>query len=166
VHVIICSAGLPFHRRARLSSNVRPHKQTPMHSLLRKSSIAVLPQAAIAVLIGAACTAAIAQYVRASGEYRSSTMNVVVVVLDANAGVAAVETTVTQGACSGTLAGIGKFEGRKLLVRPYVQEAASASCELRAEFNSDWSEVRTHAKGCGAYSGAVCGWEGQRATRR
>lgn len=137
-----------------------------MHSLVRKSSTVLLSRAAIATLAATVCTAAVAQYARASGEFRSSSVSVVVVVLDPNAGVAAVETTVTQGACSGALAGIGKFEGRKLLVRPYVQDPASASCELRAEFSSNWSEVRMQAVGCGAYSGAACGWEGQRATRR
>ncbi len=29
VHVIICSAGLAFHRRVRLNSNVRPHNRPP-----------------------------------------------------------------------------------------------------------------------------------------
>jgi hypothetical protein len=137
-----------------------------MQSFRRNARKPLALRAAIIAIIGSACTAAVAQYVQASGEFRSSSLSVLVVGLDPQSGVAAVETTVNQGACSGALAGIGKFEGRHLLVRPYVQDVGSATCELRIEFSKDWREVRTFARGCGQYSGSACGWEGQSARRR
>ncbi len=65
VHFIICSAGLAFHRRARLSSNVRPHRTpsrniaavktpSPRNKRLRRRLIALLATCATIAL--AACT--------------------------------------------------------------------------------------------------------------
>jgi len=81
--------------------------------------------------------------------------------LDLADGTMAATTTVTLGACSGVIAGIGKLKGTVLDLSPYRPDKDAGSCTLRVEFSKDFKRATLTADGCTAYSGSSCGWEGK-----
>lgn len=114
------------------------------------------------------CTAAgaHAQYARAEATYASPELVVRVVMLDPEAGTAAASATVTRGACSASLAGVGTFKGRSLELTPHVKQPRGEACRLVLTFDAQWQRVQAADNGaCSAYQGAGCGWEGQSAQR-
>lgn len=118
--------------------------------------------AAIAVI-----PAAHAQYMLAEGVFTSKTAELKTIVLDVEKGVVAASATVAQGSCSGTIAGIGTMNDTTLLIKPYVKAEGGEQCVLQAKFDANWERVKiAEGKGCAAYHGAACGWEGQTVKRR
>lgn len=113
-----------------------------------------------------AASAAQAQYARAQANYRSEQLDVRVVLLDRETGVAAASATLTQGACSASLAGIGQLRRRTLELTPYVKQPDGESCRLVLSFDEKWSRVSAATHGnCAPYGGAACEWSGQSAAR-
>lgn len=110
--------------------------------------------------------ASYAQYFAAEGFYSSDVTQLQVMILDAEEGVAAAKASVNQGGCSGTLAGIGKFIGRKLTLSPYSKLEGAESCALVIEFDSKWRRATLIENDyCTPYHGVACGWEGQSVTK-
>jgi len=113
------------------------------------------------------CSAAAAQSIQAEGTFQSKQLEVRVVLLDPEKGVAAVGTSLSQGECSGSVSGIGRFVSeQKLVFEPYVKEAETSSCKVTVEFNRAWNKVKVTSAGCSSYHGASCSWEGQTATKK
>jgi hypothetical protein len=114
-----------------------------------------------------ACSDAAAQFSRAEGTFQAKGLVVQVVLLDPDKGVAAVGTNVSQGACSGSVSGIGHFVStQKLVFEPYVKEERWGACKVSVEFDRNWRTAKVTEEGCTAYHGASCGWEGQVATKK
>ncbi len=120
---------------------------------------------AMAAALG--CSGAAAQSIQAEGTFQSKQLEVRVVLLDPEKGVAAVGTSLSKGECSGSVSGIGHFVSeQKLIFEPYVKEAEASSCKVTVEFNRQWNKVKVTAEGCSSYHGASCAWEGQTATKK
>lgn len=112
------------------------------------------------VAFGLFCSSANAQYANVEGKFRSSSTSLDLIALDTEAGVIAASTTVVMGACSGTVAGVGKISGRELTFSPYVTFEKSDACVIKVAFDKKFNAAKISAVGCTAYSGAACGWEG------
>ncbi|MTV39140.1 hypothetical protein [Duganella radicis] len=112
------------------------------------------------VTIAVCCTSANAQYANVDGKFRSASVTLDLIPLDSEKGVIAAATTVVQGACSGSIAGIGKVSGNELKFSPYVKEDNSDTCEVTVVFDKKRNSAKISAKSCTAHSGASCGWEG------
>jgi hypothetical protein len=107
-----------------------------------------------------------AQFARAEGDFRSEQLQVRVVLLDRETGAAAASATLTQGACSASLAGIGQVRRRTLELAPYVKQPGGESCRLVLSFDDKWTRVTASSQGnCAPYGGAACEWAGQAAVR-
>lgn len=106
-----------------------------------------------------------AQFARVEGSYSSHDVTVQVFLLDDENGIAAAKTVVTSGACSGSVAGIGRIEGLVLTITPYVKIPGGDACKLTLSFDAAWKKVKISGESCSAYSGASCGWEGQAAVK-
>lgn len=120
---------------------------------------------ALGLLLTAAVPAQ-AQYARAQATYRSSELEVRVVVLDVAGGDAAASATVTQGACSASVAGQGQLRKRTLVLTPHVKQPGSESCRVVLSFDDRWTRVTARSEGdCSGYGGAACEWAGQGAAR-
>jgi hypothetical protein len=109
---------------------------------------------------------AAAQYVRAEGVFASKGLTANVVVLDSERGVAAASIAVVRGQCSGSVAGLGQFNGRELVVQPYGQTNDDGACKVMIAYDLGWNTITVRELHCTSYRGAACGWEGQRATRQ
>jgi hypothetical protein len=132
---------------------------------VRARTADVLRGLAAAGLLLAAAPAQ-AQFARAEGDYRSAQLQVRLVLLDREVGTAAASATLTQGACSASLAGIGQIRKRTLELTPYVKQPGGDSCRLVLAFDEGWRRVSATAQGdCSAYGGASCEWAGQSATK-
>ncbi|MFS2023472.1 hypothetical protein [Massilia sp. CT11-137] len=108
-----------------------------------------------------------AQYMLAEGDFSSKTTELKTIVLDGEKGVVAASATVTQGSCSGTISGIGTMNDTTLVIKPYVKAEGGEQCVLQAKFDANWERVKiTEGKGCAAYHGAACSWEGQTVKRK
>ena len=100
---------------------------------------------------------------KAEGHYESEAGSVDVIILDKVGGDVAIKTVIVQGACSGSVAGISKFSNQQIVFSPFIKEDGDKDkCKLTASFTKDHAEVSVNAEDCGSYSGASCGWEGQK----
>jgi hypothetical protein len=105
------------------------------------------------------------QYMQLDGSYTSPVLEVRVLLLDDERGVAAASATVVSGACSGTVAGTGQVRGRTLTITPYKKIEGGESCRLELEFDASWKQVKAMGRDCRMFSGAACGFEGQTARK-
>lgn len=112
------------------------------------------------MVLVAFCTSASAQYANVEGKFRSSSTSLDLIALDSETGVIAASTTVVMGACSGTVAGIGKISGKELTFSPYVKIDKNDACVVKVAFDKKFNSAKITAEGCAAYSGTACGWEG------
>ena len=87
------------------------------------------------------------------------------IVLDSQKGDIAATTTVVQGACSGTVAGLGKVAGRKMTFTPFTKEENGEACTITVEFDKPFKHGKIKGESCLVYSGAACGWEGGTVTK-
>ncbi len=101
-----------------------------------------------------------AQYANIDGTFRSTSTTLRLIPLDSEKGVIAAETVVTQGGCSGSIAGVGKMSGNVLKFSPYVKVDQADVCEVTVLFDKKRNSATISAEGCMAHSGAACGWEG------
>lgn len=108
-----------------------------------------------------------AQFMQAEGEFSSKSVRIKTLLLDPEKGIVAASATVTEGTCSGHLAGIGKMNGRTLLLEPYVKAEGGEQCVLQISFDLKWSKSKVvEGKHCTAYHGVSCAWEGQELHRK
>lgn len=109
---------------------------------------------------------ALAQYTNVEGSYSAPIgVSLQVIVLDSQKGDVAATTTVVQGACSGTVAGLGKVAGRKMTFTPFTKEENGDACVITVEFDKSFKRARIKGDSCMVYSGAACGWEGATITK-
>jgi hypothetical protein len=106
------------------------------------------------------CAAANAQYANVEGQFRSPSTTLDLIALDSESGVIAATTTVVQGSCSGSVAGIGKVVKNVLTFSPYVKVDKDDACVMTVTFDKDKNTAKIKGSSCTAYSGAACGWEG------
>jgi hypothetical protein len=106
------------------------------------------------------CGAAHAQYANVEGQFRSPSTTLDLIALDSKSGVIAATTTVVQGSCSGSVAGIGKVVKNVLTFSPYVKADKDDACVITVTFDKDKNRAKIEEDSCTAYSGAACGWEG------
>lgn len=97
-------------------------------------------------------------YGGADGVYLSEHTVLQIIVVDANT--VAATTTVVLGACSGSIVGLGKINGKILKFTPREKLKGSETCEVLVEFDAKFQSAKISADFCSAYSGASCGWEG------
>ncbi|MBB3117705.1 hypothetical protein [Pseudoduganella violacea] len=107
-----------------------------------------------------------AQFMQAEAVFSSKSVRLKTLLLDPEKGIVAASATVTQGACSGHIAGIGKINGRTLLLEPYVKAESHEQCVLQVSFDQKWTKGKVEGKNCAAYLGTSCGWEGQEVYRK
>lgn len=112
------------------------------------------------------CAPAWAQFMQAEGTFVSTSLEVRVIMLDDEAGVAAASASVVSGSCSGTVSGIGQIRGRTLVITPYKKVTGGQSCRLKLEFDKLWNQIKATGHECQVFSGASCGFEGQMAKKR
>lgn len=113
-----------------------------------------------------ACEKAVAQFARAEGTFQSENLEVRLVLLDSENGVAATSIVLSQGACSGTVSGIGKFTSKELVFTPYVKLPGGDSCKVTVTFDAHWRKVTVIDNGaCVPYHGSSCSWAGQTAVK-
>jgi hypothetical protein len=104
--------------------------------------------------------AAHAQYANVEGQFRSPSISLDLIALDSEAGVIAASTTVVQGSCAGSVAGIGKVVKNVLTFSPYVKAEKDDACVMTVTFDKNKDTATIKGTACMAYSGAACGWEG------
>lgn len=124
---------------------------------------------AAALLSVAICSqSALCQSMQAEGNFASQGLELKTIVLDLDEGMMAATTSVTSGACSGTISGLGKIKGKLLILKPYAPSPGTEACTLHVEFDDKWKSVKIteEGRGCAAYHGAACAWEGQKAIRK
>jgi hypothetical protein len=114
----------------------------------------------LSCLLIAAAGAAQAQFANIDGRFKSASTTVHLIALDPERGVIAAATSVVQGACSGSIAGIGKMSGDELKFSPYVKTDGKDACVVSLTFAKGRNAATIKTEGCAAYSGAACGWEG------
>lgn len=108
-----------------------------------------------------------AQFMRAEGAFASESVELKTLLLDPEKGVVAASATVNEGACSGSIAGVGKMNGKVLSIEPYVKIEGGEQCVLQVSFDAKWSRAKiSEGKGCAPYHGAACSWEGQEVKRK
>jgi hypothetical protein len=112
------------------------------------------------------CAPAWAQFRQIEGAYASPALEVRVILLDGERGVAAASVEVVSGSCSGSISGIGDVHGRTLTITPYEKVSGGESCQLDLEFDTAWKQVKATGRQCQVFSGAACGFEGQSARKR
>jgi hypothetical protein len=119
------------------------------------------------LIVGMTPLSSQAQFMRAEGEFLSKSVELKTIVLDPENGVLAASTTVTRGACSGTISGIGRITGKLLQIEPYVKVEGGEQCVLQVNFDSKWKSAKiSETTACSAYRGASCAWEGQEVKRK
>jgi hypothetical protein len=98
-----------------------------------------------------------AQSMLAEGNFESKSAELKTIVLDSVKGVVAASAVVTAGACSGTIAGIGKMKGTTLFIEPYEKAEGGERCILRVNFDSKWKKAKmTEGENCAPYHGDAC----------
>jgi hypothetical protein len=112
------------------------------------------------------CVPAWAQFRQVEGTYTSPVLEVRVILLDGERGVAAASVEVNSGSCSGSISGIGELHGRTLTIAPYEKVSGGDACRLDLEFDKAWKQVKATGRQCQVFSGAACGFEGQSARKR
>ena len=111
-------------------------------------------------VLGLSSCVAFAQYAKVDGQFRSKNTSLDLIALDSESGVIAASTTVTQGSCSGSVAGVGKVVKNVLQFSPYTKGDRSDTCVIKVTFEKGWNAAKIEADGCMRHSGASCGWEG------
>src|SRR3569832_2304521 len=121
----------------------------------------------VAALGVSACFSSNAQFALSEGVFESDSLEIHVVLLDASKGVAAASVAVSQGSCSGSVAGIGAIDAKKLTFAPYNKVQREEACSVSIEFDSQWRQVKVTDNGqCVLYHGASCSWTGQGASKK
>lgn len=125
-------------------------------------------RAALLLALALATSAASAQFnARAQASYRSETLDLQLIWLDDESATAAVSATLSQGSCSGSLAGLGRMSQRRLVIEPYRKLPQGEDCRLVLDFDARWNEVRSSTQGhCAPYAGAACEFAAQTARRQ
>jgi hypothetical protein len=117
------------------------------------------------LVLFACATAAHAQYANVDGQFRSQSTSLDLIAFDSKSGVIAASTTVTQGSCSGSVAGIGKVVKNVLTFSPYTKVDKDDACVITVTFDKKMNTAKVHGAGCMSHSGAACGWEGDTVRR-
>ncbi|OMP13357.1 hypothetical protein COLO4_01833 [Corchorus olitorius] len=126
----------------------------------------MIKKGVLALAIIAASPHTLAQYANVEGTYSSpGGLFLQVIVLDIQKGDIAATTTVVQGACSGTVAGLGKVVGRKMTFTPFTKEENGEACTITVEFDKPFKHGKIKGESCMVYSGVACGWEGGTVTK-
>lgn len=105
-------------------------------------------------------TAANAQYANVEGQFRSQATSLDLIALDSESGVIAATTTVVQGSCSGSVAGVGKVVKNVLTFSPYTKVEKDDACVITVTFDKQKKTAKVEGASCSMHSGAACGWEG------
>lgn len=93
------------------------------------------------------------------GNYFTFNTSLHVILLNDDGVVAASTTTVGGGGGSGSVAGLGKLIGQKMIV-PLNEDGNK--CDIIVEFDKTFTRAKITENGvCYPYHGAACGWEGQ-----
>ena len=103
---------------------------------------------------------------QSEGTFASPSLEVRVILLDDESGVAAASASVVSGACSGVIAGTGQIRGHTLTIIPHKKVSGGESCQLQLDFDKQWKQVKATGHECQVFSGAACGFEGQTARKR
>jgi hypothetical protein len=106
-----------------------------------------------------------AQYAQVAGTFKSASTTVDLIALDPELGVIAAQATVAIGACSGSVAGVGKISGNRLTFSPYVKVESIDSCVITVVFDKSNNSAQVSEHGCSNYHGSSCGWEGSMVKR-
>lgn len=112
-----------------------------------------------------ASAAANAQYANVEGRFRSQTTSLDLIALDSESGVIAATTTVVQGSCSGSVAGVGKVVKDVLTFSPYTKFDKNDACVITVSFDKQKSTAKVEGDSCSNHSGTACGWEGDTVRR-
>jgi len=112
-----------------------------------------------------ASTAASAQYANVEGRFRSQATSLDLIALDSESGVIAASTTVVQGSCSGSVAGVGKVVKNVLTFSPYTKVDKDDACVITVTFDKKKDTAKVEGESCSMHSGAACGWEGDTVRR-
>jgi len=115
------------------------------------------------ILLGSAT--ANAQYANVEGRFRSQGTSLDLIALDSESGVIAATTTVVQGSCSGSVAGVGKVDKNVLTFSPYTKVDKDDACVVTVTFDKNKNTAKVHSSSCSVHSGAACGWEGDTVRR-
>jgi hypothetical protein len=103
----------------------------------------------------------------AQGTFSSDQAELRTILLDKEKGVIAAAAVVVQGACSGTISGLGTITKKTVRIEPYEKIPGSEKCTLEITFSPDWKKAKlVEGASCSAYHGASCGWEGQEVKRK
>lgn len=86
----------------------------------------------VLLLIG---TAANPQYANVEGRFRSQATSLDLIALDSETGVIAASTTIAQGSCSGSVAGVGKVVKNALTFSPYTKLDKDDACVITVTFD-------------------------------
>lgn len=127
----------------------------------------VMKRIALALVAASLCGSSFAQFARSEGTFRSNQLVLQVVLLDPEKGVAAASASLSEGACSGTVAGIGNITSKKLTFAPYIKMAGGESCSVTVEWDAKWHKAKVTDNGsCAPYHGSGCSWASQSVTKR
>ena len=110
-------------------------------------------------------TTASAQYANVEGWFRSPSTSLDLIALDSATGVIAASTTVVQGSCSGSVAGVGKVVKSVLTFSPYAKIDSEDACVITVTFDPKRNAAKVEGSSCMKHSGAACGWEGDTVRR-
>lgn len=94
------------------------------------------------------------------GPARVGQMELRLIVLDAERGAVAAALTVSSPQCSGGLDSLGQWQQGTLVLKPYRPESETDTCEVRVRVDAHGRQVWVSEKGCGAYHGVGCVFEG------
>jgi hypothetical protein len=115
---------------------------------------------ALLIFLLLASAAANAQYANVEGHFRSQATSLDLIALDSESGVIAATTTVVQGSCSGSVAGVGKVVKNVLTFSPYTKVDKDDVCVITVTFDKQKNTAKVEGASCSMHSGAACGWEG------
>jgi hypothetical protein len=107
-----------------------------------------------------ASATATAQYANVEGRFRSQGTSLDLIALDSELGVIAATSTVVQGSCSGSVAGVGKVIKNVLTFSPYMKVDKDDACVITVTFDKNRNTAKVQGSSCSMHSGAACGWEG------
>jgi hypothetical protein len=127
-------------------------------------SITMIKRALLSFLLLASATAN-AQYANVEGLFRSQATSLDLIALDSESGVIAATTTVVQGSCSGSVAGVGKVVKNVLTFSPYTKVDKDDACVITVTFDKNKNTATAQGSSCSMHSGAACGWEGDTVRR-
>lgn len=115
---------------------------------------------ALLIFLLLANAAANAQYADIEGQFRSQATSLDLIVLNSESGAIEATTTVGQGSCSGSVAGVGKVVKNVLTFSPYRKTDKDGACVITVTFDQQKNTAKVEGASCSMHSGAACGWEG------